>query len=222
MPHTDNLLRELNHRVKNNLQIIVSLISLKKRLLPPDRRDDIRFIEEHVQAMAVAYRLVYANGAMNEVSVGQLLSEVISEMRQISRLKAFQLRVDGNSGLGTMGLDQAVALGLYLAIVLPPYLDRARETNGNVTVSAVRDIDWMTLSVTGTSAAPLEPDFLRDRLSEAYADQLRAEALASSDGSELRIRFQVDDRRLAMGSRPDAGAEAGNPNPEISSAPKTS
>src|ERR1700727_1672910 len=64
VPDSETLLRELNHRVKNNFQIIVSLMNLRKRMLPAGRREDIRFIEEHVQSMSVPYRLVYATGSM--------------------------------------------------------------------------------------------------------------------------------------------------------------
>ena len=48
LPDQVTLVRELNHRVKNNFQIIASLMNLRKRMMPPERREDIRFIEEHV------------------------------------------------------------------------------------------------------------------------------------------------------------------------------
>ena len=84
MPDPITLVRELNHRVKNNFQIIVSLMNLRKRMMPPERREDIRFIEEHVQSMSVAYRLVYATGSMIEVSLTELVTEVLSGLRQIA------------------------------------------------------------------------------------------------------------------------------------------
>ncbi len=198
IPITDILLRELNHRVKNNLQIIVSLINLKKRLAPPDRWDDIRFIEEHVQAMAVAYRLVYATGDMNEVSIGDLLQETISELRQIARLGASHVRLEGASIQGTMGLDQAISLGMYLAVVLPPYLDGALASAGYVTIAAALEDNYLTLRIAGSWPAPVLPDLLRSRLSEAYTSQLRAEILSSPGAPDLRIRVHLDDRRSVI------------------------
>src|ERR1700678_1434111 len=94
MPDPATLVRELNHRVKNNFQIIVSLMNLRKRMMPPERREDIRFIEEHVQSMSVAYRLVYAPGSMIEVSLSELIVEVLSGLRQIAGLSEDQLRLD--------------------------------------------------------------------------------------------------------------------------------
>ena len=197
-PITDILLRELNHRVKNNLQIIVSLINLKKRLAPPDRWDDVRFIEEHVQAMAVAYRLVYATGDMNEVSIGDLLSETISELRLIARLGARHVRLEGALIQGTMGLDQAISLGMYLAVVLPPYLDGALASGGYVSIAAGLEANLLTLRIAGSWPEPVLPDLLRSRLSEAYTSQLRAETLSRPGALDLRIRVHLDDRRLVI------------------------
>ena len=72
MTDASSHLREINHRVKNNLQIIVSLMSLKKRTMPVERWEDIRFLQEHVQCMAVAYRLIYDTGETAEVSISVL------------------------------------------------------------------------------------------------------------------------------------------------------
>src|ERR1700722_20667556 len=98
MPDPVTLVRELNHRVKNNLQIIVSLMNLQKRMMPRERREDIRFIEEHVQSMSVAYRLVYATGSMIEVSLTELVTEVLSGLRQIAGLGAEHLRLEAKAG----------------------------------------------------------------------------------------------------------------------------
>ena len=95
MSSSEALLRELNHRVQNNFQIIVSLMNLKRRTLPEERQGDIRFLQEHVQCMAVAYRLVYATGDMTEVPIGQLLREIISELRQIAQLGTGLVQVSG-------------------------------------------------------------------------------------------------------------------------------
>lgn len=185
-------LRELNHRVKNNLQIIVSLMNLKKRTLPVDRWEDIRFLQEHVQSMAVAYRLIYDTGETAEVPISELLSEVISELRQIAKLDMGQIRVAGTAIDETVGLDQAIAFGLYLAVVLPPYLDRALLSGGTVVVSAWVEARQLTLSIAGSWGEPVQSDLLRGRLSDAYIGQLQATLLPSSDPSERRCRLPLD------------------------------
>ena len=198
MTHPDDLLRELNHRVKNNFQIIVSLMNLKARMLPPDRRDDIRFLQEHVQCMAIAYRLVYDSGDMTEVPVGALLNEAVSELRQLATLDSRQLSMAGEVIDDAMGLDQAIAFGSFLAVVLPPYFDRARKSGGKVVVAASVADRVLTLSVSDSWSEPVQSDTLRHQLYGAGLRQLQAEVLPAPDQSGVRFRFPLDARRPAI------------------------
>jgi hypothetical protein len=186
------LVRELNHRVKNNLQIIVSLMNLRKRMMPPERRQDIRFIEEHVQSMTVAYRLVYATGSMMEVSLTDLITEVVSGLRHIAGLDQDALRLDGPATDALIGLDDAVALALYLAVLLPPYLDEALASTGAVTITATMVANLLTLSIRGTWNTLVDFDVLRARLMQAYAAQLKAEIVTASADDAAQLRFALE------------------------------
>lgn len=191
MPDTETVLRELNYRVKNNFQIIVSLMNLRKRMLPPERREDIRFIEEHVQSMSVAYRLVYATGSIVDVPLSELVHEVVSGLRQIAGLSDDQMRVESPVGAISLGLDNSIALALYLAVLMPPYLDQARVTTGmvSVTVSIVSDV--VTIAIRGSWNQPIALDFLRGRLMRAYANQLGAEIVPDTPQGEGHLRFSL-------------------------------
>ncbi len=192
MPDSVTLVRELNHRVKNNLQIIVSLMNLQKRIMAPERREDLRFIEEHVQSMSVAYRLVYASGSMIEVSLTELVTEVLSGLRQIAGLEEEHLTLDAPTGDALIGLDHAIALACTLAVLLPPYLDEAIEQTGSVTITLSVVANLLTLAVSGTWNAPVNLDLLRSRLMRAYAAQLKAEMLPATTYGADQIRFMLE------------------------------
>lgn len=168
------LVRELNHRVKNNFQIIASLINLMKRVADPKTRGEIRFIEEHVTSMAVAYRLVYATSPMVEVAAADLLVEIVAALRAIAGLPADQVVIEGPGLRGMIGLDQAIALGLYLSVSLPPFLDRALASRGQVVLATDTDIDRLCVSILGDGKEPIAFDFLRRKLMVAYVRQLGA------------------------------------------------
>jgi two-component sensor histidine kinase len=189
------LLRELNHRVKNNFQIVASLINLKKRVAEPGAREEIRFIEEHVTAMAVAYRLVYATGSMVEVAAAELLPELVSALRGIAGLPADHVVMEGPVLEGSIGLDQAIAFGLYLAVSLPPYLDHALETGGRVIVTTQTETDGRSISIRGDWGRDVAFDFLRQRLMAAYVRQLaaRTDQDAATGGISLRMPASAPD-----------------------------
>jgi Histidine kinase len=192
MPDPATLVRELNHRVKNNLQIIVSLMNLQKRITAPDRREDLRFIEEHVQSMSVAYRLVYATGSMVDVSLTELVTEVLSGLRQIAGLEEERLSFAAPATDALIGLDHAIALALYLAVLLPHYLDQAIVQPGSVTISVTVVANLLTLSVGGSWNAPVGLDVLRNRLMRAYAAQLKAEMLPATIYGAEQLRFMLE------------------------------
>lgn len=192
MPDQATLVRELNHRVKNNLQIIVSLMNLQKRILQPERREDLRFIEEHVQSMSVAYRLVYATGSMVDVSLTELVTEVLSGLRQIAGLDEERLSLAAPATDALIGLDHAIALALYVTVLLPPYLDQAIEQAGSVTITLTVVANLLTLAVSGTWNAPVALDLLRSRLMQAYAAQLKAELLPATTYGAEQIRFMLE------------------------------
>ena len=192
LPDPVTLILELNHRVKNNFQIIVSLMNLLKRAMPADRREDTRFIEEHVQSMSVAYRLVYATGSMTEGSLTELISEVLSGLRQIAAITEEHLRVEVPATEAFIGLDHAIALALYLAVLVPPYLDEAVATAGVATVTVAVAARFVTVSVGGGRTTPIHLDFLRTRLMRAYAAQLKAEQVSATVIEVERIRFMLE------------------------------
>jgi hypothetical protein len=191
------LVRELNHRVKNNFQIIASLINLMKRVADPKTRGEIRFIEEHVTSMAVAYRLVYATSPMVEVAASELLLEIVAALRVIAGLPPDQMIIEGSGLHGTIGLDQAIALGLYLSVSLPPYLDRALVSRGHVVLTTDTDDERLRLSIVGDWTDPIAFDFLRRKLMVAYVRQLGARMDQNDSDGKLSLVIPLPSASVA-------------------------
>jgi hypothetical protein len=202
MPDRDDFLRELHHRVKNNFQIIASLMNLQKRMLAPERRSDLRFVEEHVQSMAVAYRIVSTGSELVQVPIEDLVRETADNLRQIAGVRAERLQLDLSQDGAVIELNQGIVLGLYLAVVLPPQLDKVGRQGGALVIrTAVTDND-LTISIAGVPVILSAMDFMRRRLIDAYVRQLRAEVANDEDaGGELRLRFGLEPARAVLSRR---------------------
>lgn len=183
----EGLVRELHHRVKNNLQIIVSLMNVQKRMLPPDRRGEIRFLEEHVQSMAAAYRVVYASGELTKVSIDELIREVVAGLVEVAGNRGHKIETARCEAHMMINLDQAITLGLYLAVVLPPIFDAAAVTDGVVALETHPKPGHVCLAIIAPVA--IEPlfDTLRCRLLDGHLKQLSAERLLGGSPKELHI-----------------------------------
>jgi hypothetical protein len=201
MQHPDDLLRELHHRVKNNFQIIASLLSLQKRLRPPERRGDFRFIEEHVQAMAIAHQVLYAAHELTLVPVDVLIGEVLDNLAHIAAAPASVVETSLASFEYPMDVNHAIALCLYLAVVVPPYIDRAMANgNGRARVTLEFRPPELVLSISGDWIEPVELDYLRARLADSYQRQLGGTTAPSNVPARV-IRFTPD--RTAAAPDPD-------------------
>jgi hypothetical protein len=198
MPDRDDFLRELHHRVKNNFQIIASLMNLQKRMLTPERRNDLRFVEEHVQSMAVAYRIVSTSSEMVQVPIEVLIHEVVDNLRQIAGAKPGDVLYELSQAGSEIELNQGIVLGLYLAAVLPPYLDRAAAED--IPVRIRNTVVDGTLTIVIASGGPIEMDFMRRRLVDSYIRQLRGEVPDNTPGA-VALRFALDPPRVAIPPR---------------------
>ncbi|MBS7704629.1 histidine kinase dimerization/phosphoacceptor domain -containing protein [Chelatococcus asaccharovorans] len=211
----ERLLRELHHRVKNNFQVIVSLLSLHKQSLPVQERDDIRFIEDHVNAMAVAYRVGYSYGEMGDAPVAELLHDIVDGLRRTADLAPAHVVVEVPPVSTRIDLDRAIGIGLYLAAMLPAYLDMVRadahsaSSPMKVRVGAVVEGDSLRLAVSIRPAeSAVQLSHLRSRLTRAYIRQLSAREVSSDDMTEraIAIPLDADDREGGpVGARPAMG-----------------
>ncbi len=183
----DGLVRELHHRVKNNLQIIVSLMNVQKRMLPPERRGEIRFLEEHVQSIAAAYRVVYASGEMIKVSIDDLIREVVAGLVEVAGGKGDGVETADCEAHAMINLDQAITLGLYLAVALPPMLDAAHASGRTVRLSTRMEESCVLLEIAGVVAVGPLFDAPRERLIEGHLKQLGAKRLQHVPETELHI-----------------------------------
>jgi two-component system, sensor histidine kinase PdtaS len=84
LEHQQNLTREVHHRVKNNLQIIASLINLHSRdSTSEDAIGAYRTMQRRVDALAVVYRHLQAEGEERVgVAANTLLTDLSNGLRQ--------------------------------------------------------------------------------------------------------------------------------------------
>lgn len=192
MSQSESLVRALHHRTRNSFQIISSLVSLLRRTPPaiPRTRDDLRFLEEHINALASAHRL--ADLPRDTVFANDLIRAVVQSLRQIAGTESNLVVLSLDEAGQRLGLDQAIGLALYLAVALPPCLDLAVSMGVPVRIVALPEARSLSVSVGGDWPAPMQPDGLRRRLSDAYIRRLNGVLLDDGIPGTFRIRIPVD------------------------------
>ncbi len=185
----DHFVRELHHRVKNNFQMIASLLTLQRRETDPVVEAAIREAHDRVQALASAYRASYADGETGAVPLPSLLVDLVERLRESARLSSRAVAVDALDDGLTAHLDRAIPFALLMTEILVPIFDRIGGEEEAVRIK----LGWVeggtdlirarVVTLAGADTAPPRP--LSDRLARAYAAQLGATVKRQDDVVEV-------------------------------------
>ncbi|RYG13862.1 MAG: sensor histidine kinase, partial [Caulobacteraceae bacterium] len=81
LQHKDDLMREIHHRVKNNLQIISSMVSMQQRALSdPAAKSAMNDTRQRISALALVYRALYQGPDLRQVDLGAFLEELTAQL----------------------------------------------------------------------------------------------------------------------------------------------
>jgi len=105
------LLRELNHRVKNSLQVIQSYLALSRRQRTGPQKRHYAETEAMVQVMSVSYRLALIDGTMRPVPIRPFVEEILGNISSSLRGADQWIGVDIDADAGLV-VDRVIPLGL--------------------------------------------------------------------------------------------------------------
>jgi PAS domain S-box-containing protein len=196
----DTLLREVHHRVKNNLQIMSSLLAMQADAgVTEDTRRALDAATQRVRAMSLVHQQLDGSVEFGRVDLGRCAQGLVAELQRSSGPGA-TFRVEGDEVL--VSLDQAVPLALLLLELLTSAMAHGRAEDGRAEV-CVRLIDeggLRSVSVLDRAAgwAPAAaPSPLGLPLAEALARQLGAalRITARSDGPGTSVTVELPPAR---------------------------
>jgi len=107
------LLREIHHRVKNNLQLISSILNLQARLLHGEARSLVEEGQTRVHAIALVHEKLCESATMSDVDLVSYARDLVKVVRRAIGVSAqIDLRVEGDTA--RVAVDQAVPCGLIV------------------------------------------------------------------------------------------------------------
>ena len=110
------LVLEIHHRVKNNLQVVASLLNLQaSRIRVPEAKAEFQAARDRVRALATLHRHLYADGGLHSIKMRSFLVELCGQLFQAMGEKEgerIQLTIEAPEL--HMSSDQAVPLALIV------------------------------------------------------------------------------------------------------------
>ncbi len=111
----ERLLRELQHRVKNNLQVITSLIQIQSHKAPnSEARSELEAVGQRIEALRLVHEKLYAAGQIDRVDLGTYLGELAASLLRFQSERAAAVRLQSDVQSVIASADVALPLGLVV------------------------------------------------------------------------------------------------------------
>lgn len=112
----DAAMKEIHHRVKNNLQIINSLLSLQSRKVhDPVAMSVLDDVRARINALSLIHRSLYEHNDIRSVEVKSFFSELATHLDQALGAEDQKIKIDSQIDEDTVDADVAVPLALFTA-----------------------------------------------------------------------------------------------------------
>jgi two-component sensor histidine kinase/CheY-like chemotaxis protein len=193
------LLQEIHHRVKNNLQIIISLLRMQSRAVKdPAFSEALRECQNRVAAMALIHDKLYRARDLARVSFPEYVRDLTNNILTSYTLPASSVRVTLDVDDLSLSLDSAVPCGLILNELMSNCLKHAFPLghSGTVHVGFHAAGDQLSLVVRDDGVGmPADVDLERTsslgwRLIRALVQQLGGFVQChTSGGTVVELRF---------------------------------
>ena len=189
--------KEIHHRVKNNLQVISSMLDLQSQTLQDDQATAI--IKEgiqRVQSMAFIHQNLYQGHSVNSVNMNEYIRMLSNHLFQTYNIRRDKIRLHTSIEELNLHTDTAIPLGMILNELISNSLKYAftgRE-EGDIRVTMKRSDNELLLQVKDNGRGLPEgfsPDTVTSfgyEIIKAFAQKMKARInIDGSQGTDVRI-----------------------------------
>ena len=196
----DDLMREIHHRVKNNLQVISSLLNFQQRaLVDPAARAAIHDSRQRIVALGLIYRALYEGPDLKRVDFRAFVSELLAQLLVDGSGRAVPIHTQLNIDALTIDPDRLAPLALFIVEAIKSVCShRFPKGDGRLAIAfGVVDNDAkLTISDNGD---PLGSDESAKAMMAIFARQLGGPVVhtVSSGGGSVELTFPNRPARVA-------------------------
>lgn len=141
------LLKEIHHRVKNNLQIITSLLNLQANAVDDKKTKTILFQSKtRIESMCKVHEMLYSSKNLSSINYGDYLNDLLSKLIVNAKGEANQISLQLDVNNLFLNINTAIPLGLLINELVTNSLKYAFPENvkGVITIkiNSINDLQY--------------------------------------------------------------------------------
>ncbi len=190
------LLKEIHHRVKNNLQIISSLLGMQAREIHDPALASIFQQSQHrVKSMAMIHEKLYRSEQLAQIEMEPYLSELAAYLLNAYGAQSDRIRLSVRASQIVLDIDAAIPCAMIVSELVANAIKHAFPNNvGTIDIELMRDAlnQCYALTVADNGVGYAECAMSQDkrgglglRLVELFTEQLDGQVVMTSDGGTL-------------------------------------
>lgn len=200
------LLKEVHHRVKNNLQIISSIMNMQiRRADVPETKRALSQVQDRIMGLSGVHRTLYQATNLTQINAAHLIEQIVEQSRAIGGAGDAAVHTKMKLDPVIIYPDQAVPLSMLVAEALTNAMkyigaveDRAPELSVTLSLDG-GEVAYLSISNTRGSSAFNEKNVpstgLGQQLISAFAAQLNGQLEIVEEPSryEVKVTFKVEE-----------------------------
>lgn len=187
------LLKEVHHRVKNNLQIVVSLLRIQNtEMQSEETKEHFRTAINRIMTISMIHRKLYQSGELSEIEFHKYIHSLITDIKELHS-DGKEIEIEVTSNLSQVDLNSVVPMGLIINELITNSIKHAfrnvdkgvitvcfsLKENGNVVLDYFDSGEWIEKDKNGFGI----------ELLELLTDQL--DGTIKRNGSIYKIEFPI-------------------------------
>ncbi|MBS1619952.1 MAG: tetratricopeptide repeat protein [Bacteroidetes bacterium] len=199
----ETLMLEIHHRVKNNLQIVSSLLSLQANSISDENAAAaLRESHNRVRSIALIHQKLYAQEALSAIHLADYITQLCADLKLVFGAQALAVNVTVSPEDLTLDMERAIPLGVILNELITNSIKYGGivEVGGAININVSRDANGLCTIRYADNGVGMPVSFdlrstrtLGMRIVNELTRQLRGTLTSQNDnGAVFTLSFALD------------------------------
>jgi PAS domain S-box-containing protein len=147
------MMREIHHRVKNNLQIVSSLLRLQARSIKNKTlKDTFEIAQNRIKSMALIHEVLYLSENLDKINFSDYIKKITNHLFSMFSRKSKKIQLELDVGEYYLDIDKAIPCGLIINELVSNAFKHAFPDgkSGEIQIHLAKKLDRYTIMVKDT------------------------------------------------------------------------